>query len=366
MQHIVHLEAGRHLYGGARQVMLLTKGLAERGHRSTLVCPPDSEMSTAVPAGVEVHTMNMAGDLDAAFAYRFGKWLERERPDMVHVHSRRGADMWGGMGARWAKVPAIISRRVDNPEPALMGPMKYRRYERVIGISNGVLEQLRTTGVPEHKLRLVHSAVEAEACQPSWRKAQFRAAFNLHDADLVVVCAAQFIPRKGHEVLLRAWGDVVAACPAARLLLFGRGAEEQALRERVKQSVFGATVQFAGFRHDLREFLGHADVLVHPALREGLGIALLEAQAAGVPVVAARSGGIPEAVADGQSGVLVAPEAPDELARALTRVLRDAELRSRLGAGGRVHVQDRFSVDAMVAGNLAVYDEVLDVDTVPA
>jgi glycosyltransferase involved in cell wall biosynthesis len=360
MSHIVHLETGRHLYGGGRQVLTLMDGLVDQGFRCTLVCPMDSEIRTATNSGVQVQTMSMAGDLDASFAFRFGKWLDQADADLVHVHSRRGADLWGGMGAKWANVPAVLSRRVDNPEVPVMGPMKYRRYARVIGISEGILKQLRKIGVSEEKLRLVHSAVNVDACQPSWTREQFLDAFGLKKDNLAVVCVAQFIPRKDHHGLIEAWSDVVGVCPDARLLLFGRGPEEENLQKIVQQSVLGSTVHFAGFRDDLRQFIGCADVLVHPALSEGLGIALLEAQAAGVPVVATRVGGIPEAVADGKSGSLVEPGDTDKLARALIRLLRDADLRQRLGEGGRVHVANNFGTTAMIAGNLAVYKELLE------
>ncbi len=358
MPHIVHLETGRHLYGGGRQVLMLVEGLLAHGVASTLVCPPDSDISTAAHPDVNIHTLPMSGDLDAAFAYRFAKLLQDLRPDLVHVHSRRGADMWGGMGAKWAKIPAVLSRRVDNPESSMMGAMKYSRYERVIAISNGVMEELQNTRVSPRKLCLVHSAVDADACQPSWSREQFLDAFGIGDRQLAVVCAAQFIPRKGHRYLLDAWAEVTAACPDARLLLFGQGPEQETLQEEMRQSVHGSTVHFAGFRADLREFLGHADLLVHPAQREGLGVALLEAQAAGVPVLATRAGGITEAVADGASGVLVEHGNYAELAKQMIRLLRDAELRSRLGQGGREHMRKNFAPAEMVAGNLQVYQDV--------
>jgi len=366
MPHIVHLEAGRHLYGGGRQVLMLTEGLLAHGFESTLVCPPDSAISTAAHPDVKIRTVPMAGDLDAAFGYRFAKLLQDVRPDLVHVHSRRGADMWGGMGAKWAKVPAILSRRIDNPESAMLGMMKYSRYERVIGISNGVMDELRNARVPDNKLCLVRSAVDANACQPSWTREQFREAFGIGDKQQAVVCAAQFIPRKGHRNLLDAWAEVVGACPDARLLLFGQGPELEILRAEMRDSVHGSTVHFAGFRADLREFLGHADLLVHPAQREGLGVALLEAQAAGVAVLATRAGGITEAVAEGKSGVLVEPGNYAELAKSMVRLLRDAGLREKLGAGGREHVAENFSPAAMVSGNLGVYRGVLDELHVPS
>jgi glycosyltransferase involved in cell wall biosynthesis len=241
-----------------------------------------------------------------------------------------------------------------------MGPLKYRRYQRVIAISKGVEAQLRATGVPAAAIRLVHSAVPPADEQAAWSDDQFRKTFNLNEQDLVVLCVAQFIPRKGHDVLLEAWSEVVSACRDARLLLLGRGPEEERLRQKVKAAVYGGSVQFGGYRDDLRQFLGHAAVLAHPAVREGLGIAVLEAQAAGVPVVAARAGGLPEAVAEGVSGLLVEPQDAGQLAHALIRLLRDAELRRTFGAAGRRHVAACFGPAAMVAGNLAVYREVLE------
>ncbi|NND53780.1 MAG: glycosyltransferase family 4 protein [Gammaproteobacteria bacterium] len=360
MTHVVHLETGRHLYGGGRQVLMLSKGLTERGVQSTLVCPPDSDIATSADPFVNVHALNMGGDLDAGFAFRFSEFLRDIEPDLVHVHSRRGADMWGGLGARWAKVPAVLTRRVDNPEPALLAPMKYGRYQRVIGVSNGILNVLRQMGVAEDKLRLVYSAVDAENCQPVWTHDQFKEAFELHDNSQTVACVAQFIPRKGHNVLFEAWADVNAACPDARLLLFGRGPDRERLQAQVGDSVYGASVHFAGFRADIRDFIGLTDVLVHPARQEGLGVVLLEAQAAGVPVIASRAGGMPEAIADGVSGELVEPGNAGELAKRLIRLLRDAELREAMGAAGRVRVADYFSPQAMVSGNLAIYREIVD------
>jgi glycosyltransferase involved in cell wall biosynthesis len=161
-------------------------------------------------------------------------------------------------------------------------------------------------------------------------------------------------------VLLDAWPEVLVACPNARLLLFGQGAEEQHLRAQAERAGLGNRVIFAGFRADLLRFLGHADLVAHPALREGLGVSLLEAQAAGLPVVACRAGGIPEAVADGASAWLVPPGNAVALAGALVQLLQNHDRRHAMGEAGRAHVAQNFSIDAMVSGNLAVYRELLE------
>jgi glycosyltransferase involved in cell wall biosynthesis len=358
--HIVHLETGQHLYGGARQVLMLLDGLAREGVQTTLVCPPDSAISTAADVGVtNVVTLPMRGDLDITFASRFGRWLKQAQPDLLHVHSRRGADLWGGLAANRTGVPAVLTRRVDNPELPLLGALKYRAYKRVIAISGAIRQQLVTDGVGTDRIRVIRSVIQPEDCQPDWSRAQFLDAFGLTEEHKAVVCAAQFIPRKGHADLLAAWPAVVAACPQARLILFGQGPDEQALRKVVQQAGLEATVQFAGFRNDLRHFLGRADVLVHPALQEGLGICLLEAQAARVPVVATRAGGIPEAVSEGDSAILVPPSNPLALAGTLGQLLADSELRARMGTAGFDYVSQKFSPQAMVSGNLGVYQELL-------
>jgi glycosyltransferase involved in cell wall biosynthesis len=197
------------------------------------------------------------------------------------------------------------------------------------------------------------------AATPAWTREQFLQAFDLEPQQLAVVCVAQLIARKGHAFLLDAWPDVVRAHPEARLLLFGRGEGLQSLRIQAEREGIAGSLRFAGFRADLPDFLAHADLLVHPALREGLGVCLLEAQAAGVPIVASRAGGIPEAVADGESGVLVQPGQAPELASAIVSLLGDAARRRALGDGGQRQVAQHFSVDRMVAGNLDVYRELL-------
>lgn len=358
--HIVHLETGRHLYGGARQVLMLLEGLSARGISVSLVCPSESAIATAADAGsTNVVTLPMRGDLDLAFARRFGGWLANARPDLVHVHSRRGGDLWGGLAARRANIPAVLSRRVDNPEVPLIGAMKYRLYDSVIAISAAIRQQLLIDGVRAARVRVVPSAVDESACRPSWSREQFLEAFGLGDDNLVVICVAQFIPRKGHADLLGAWPAVVAKNPQARLILFGHGPAEQAMRKRAADTGIAETVRFGGFREDLRQFMGRADVLVHPALKEGLGVCLLEAQAAGVPIVAAGAGGVPEAVSDGETGLLVPPGDCVALAGALIRMLGDQGMRSRMGAAGRDRIAQHFSPTTMVSGNLEVYEQVL-------
>lgn len=118
-----------HLYGGARQVLYLLEGLAERGVENLLVVPTGSAVGAKAGSGTaRVEYIRMAGDLDLGVILRLYRIIRRESPDLVHLHSRRGADILGGVAARLAGVPALLTRRVDNPESRWLVGAKYRLY----------------------------------------------------------------------------------------------------------------------------------------------------------------------------------------------------------------------------------------------
>jgi len=353
------VETGRHLYGGARQVLLLMLGLRTRGHLSTLICPADSDIAAAArQLGLAVHGVTMRGDVDAGFTWRLARLLSRLRPDLVHVHSRRGADTLGGMAARLARVPAILSRRVDSADLPGFGRFKYTLYRRVIAISTCIRDQLAALGVPAAKLRLVHSAVAVADESDRASRQAFADEFTMPAQAFSIAVVAQLIPRKGHRFFLEAVAALRESHPEIRAILFGIGPLQTQLAVQTTELGLDEQVQFVGYRSDLDRFIGHFKLLVHPAEREGLGMAILEAQAAGVPVVGFRTGGLVEAVADGETGLLVAPGDVPALTAAIRRLIEDDEERTRFAAAGPARICSDFGVDAMVDGNLAVYCEV--------
>ncbi len=356
---ILHVEAGKHLYGGARQVLYIVEGLAARGVTNLLACPAGSEMARQQPAGTRVVAMKMGGDGDLGMVSRLASLIRAEKPDLVHLHSRRGADTWGGLAARLAGVPCVLSRRVDNPESRLAVAIKYRLYDHVITISEGIRQVLLSEGLAPGKVSCVRSAVDATPYLVPVDRAAFCAEFGLPADALVAGVVAQLIPRKGHRYLLAALPALLARHPALQVLIFGQGPLEAELRAEVEAAGLSGAVRFTGFRHDLPRWLGGLDMLVHPADMEGLGVSLLQASAAAVPIVTSRAGGLPEAVQDGVTGILCPPGDVTALAAAIDRLAGDAALRARFGAAGRARILAEFSIDAMVDGNLRVYRQVL-------
>ncbi|MEJ2576501.1 MAG: glycosyltransferase family 4 protein [Gammaproteobacteria bacterium] len=358
---VLHVEAGRHLYGGARQVLYLLEGLARHGVESVLAAPAGSEIAIqASPHVRELRAIPMGGDLDARLLFRLRRLACEVRPDLVHVHSRRGADLWGGLAARLTGTPAVLSRRVDNPEPRWLVAVKYRPYRRVITISEGIRQVLLAEGLPSAKVICVPSAVRAEEYRRPCDRAAFRRALGIPATALLAGVMAQLIRRKGHRHLFAALPAVLRDHPGLHVVVFGQGPLRTALEREVALGGLAEHVHFLGFRDDLPDLLGCLDLVVHPADMEGLGVSLLQAAAAGLPLIGTRAGGIPEVVRDGMSGLLIDPGDVEALAQAMRRLLAEPELRARLGAGGRRLVAERFDVEAMVSGNIAVYRGVLN------
>jgi glycosyltransferase involved in cell wall biosynthesis len=353
---VVHVETGRQLYGGPLQVLYLMQGLKARGHRNVLVCADDAAIAGVVrDCADRVHAIKMGGDLDFGFIGRLQRVLGAERPQLVHLHSRRGADVLGAIAARRARVPVVLSRRVDNPEHPLIARFKYRLYDRVVTISRGIYDVLRAEGVPHAKMSVALDAVDAARFQGACDRAWFEREFDLAPGARVIGMVAQFIERKGHRYLLQAAPDVLAEFPDARFLLFGKGPLHDQVRAQIQARGLADKIALPGFRSDLERVLPCLTALAHPAEMEGLGVSLLQASAAGVPIVASAVGGIPEAVADGDTGYLIPPRDAAALAQALKRLLRDPAQASRMGQAGRMRVQTRFSIDAMVEANLSAY-----------
>jgi glycosyltransferase involved in cell wall biosynthesis len=363
---VVHVETGLHLYGGAQQVAYLLDGLSRRGIDNHLVCPPGAAIGRHfADSTVRVHELPCSGDADIGFIFRLARLLRRLKPDIVHLHSRRGADVLGGLAARWAGVPSVLSRRVDNAEAAWIARLKYRLYRRVICISQGIADVLLGEGVDPNRLRVVRSAVDATPWTTPETRAAFRAEFDLDavaEDSLLLGVVAQLIERKGHRILFEALTQRRSTAPIA-LVVFGQGPLRDALEAQAGE--LDLPVRFAGFRQDLPRWLGCLDLLIHPALMEGLGVSLLQASAAGVPIIASRAGGMPEAVRDGLNGRLVPPADVEALRNVLDELIDDDAQRQRLAAAGPRLIADAFSTDVMVEGNLAVYREIGGVSSGP-
>lgn len=357
---VMHIEAGRHLFGGAQQVAYLVNGLVKLNVDNIVVCPPNAELINEFDdSSVTLLPTKMKGDIDVGMVFRLRQIIQQHKPDLVHVHSRRGADLFALWAAKLCGVKVILSRRVDNTEPSWFARYKYNAYDSVVTISEGIRQVLLDEGVNPNHVQTILSAVDIGKFQRPQNREWLNDEFGLRNEDFVIGMLAQLIERKGHKVLFEAIPKILEQVSHAKILIFGKGPLESELKSFVASSDFQQSVIFAGFRTDIAKILANFDLLVHPAFTEGLGVSLLQASCSGVPIVASAVGGIPEAVADGENGLLIEPKDPRALADAVCRLATDETLREKMSINAKQRIQRLFSTEVMVQKNYDNYRRVL-------
>lgn len=355
---ILHLEFGRHVYGGPIQVVYLVQGLSEISDiENHVVVPLESDLDTCFPEDAEVttHKIAIGGEADFRVYFRLRALIRRVQPDVLHIHSRRGADSWGILAARHENLPFILTRRVDNVDAAWLTRWRTRKASFVVGISRRICEVMREGGADPRNLRCVLDTVDTQAYRPGGDKRLLAEVTGTSPETPRIAIIAQLIERKGHRILFEAIPGILEHHPDAVFLVFGKGPLEESLKKRVAAEPWSGQLRFMGFRTDLDRLLPSLDLVVHPAFMEGMGVSLLQASACGVPIVASKAGGIPEVVDDGVNGFLVEPGNPSDLANRVNELLGDPRLRQQMAQAGRDIALERFSIRRMAVDYLDLY-----------
>jgi len=357
--HILHIETGKHLYGGALQVLYLLEGLKSKGCDNSLVCPSGSSIGKKSRNYADTYEVPVRGELDPAFGFRLWRIVKKTKPDIIHVHSRRGADLWGGLAALMTKTKAVVTRRVDNPEQAWLARIKYRLYDRVIVISKGIRSVLLAEGVPAKKLIYIPSGIKVSQYKRPCEKDWFVREFALNTNNQIIGFVGQFIERKGHRYLIEAAPSIIERFPYVHFLFLGQGPLEEKLKALCREKHIWNYFSFTGFRGDIPRILPCLDLLIHPAEMEGLGVSLLQAAAAAIPIIAGGVGGVPEIVQNGVNGYLINPQSTGEIIDSTCDLLSDREKMRRFGRSGSKIVSSSFSLPKTIEGNFSVYQELL-------
>jgi len=315
--------------------------------------------------GVPVTDLGMTAKWRWDAFWRLYRLLRRERPTILHSWMFH-ANVPGRVIGRLAGVPIIITSR-RNVE--IGGEMRERLLRWTAGLDDKVIAvcelarraQIERTHAAPQNVVTVHNGLDVAefgTLNPEAR-ATTREAFGIPPTAPLVGSVGRLHPQKDFATLLKAMVCVRDRLPDAHLLLVGDGDLKPELVSQARSLELAQTVTFAGHRTDIPEILSAVDLLVLPSLWEGLPNALLEAMAAGLPVVATAVGGTPEVVVDGVTGFLVPPRDPQALADAILRLLRNPELRQRMGEAGRARVAAHFSIEQMVHKTEALYEQLL-------
>jgi len=215
----------------------------------------------------------------------------------------------------------------------------------------------RTERYWEGKFRKIYNGVEPMTAWSSGEREAFRQREGIPADAFVAACVSNFYPYKGHAELVEAAARVLTAFPNVLFLLVGRDSGTlEATRTRVRERGIEGSVRFLGSRADVPNLLRASDLFVHPSREEGFSNAILEAMAAGLPVVACDVGGNPEAVVDGETGRLVPPRDPERFACGMVELIADESKRKIFGEAGQRRASERFSLDRMVGEMESLYE----------
>ena len=312
------------------------------------------EMELAA-AGIQVTKLGRRYPWDFAIVWRLARELRRARPSIVHSYLSF-ANLLSVLVAGAAGVPCVVLSQRSSYASSLspfwlrVARWAHRRASHVIANSNAARQEEIAAGFPPERISCVPNGIDV----PNESPPESRASLDLPEGPLAV-CVGQLVMEKDHATLLAAWALVRKSAPTATLALLGAGALQSDLEAQAQAAGIAASVLFLGARHPSLPWIRAADLVVQSSVSEGMPNAVLEAMAAGRPIVATRAGGIPELVEDGVSGLLVPARDPEALARAILDLLGDATRRGALGARARERASREFSVARMVARTEAVY-----------
>lgn len=349
--------------GGAETHLLsLCQGLVAVGHRVHVIYLKGRGTLNSAFADLGIHPEKIPLERPAqlpACVYRLYRHLKRHRYSVVHTHLLK-SNFAGSIASHLAGNPHVVASK-HNDEWQLLNPViaRLHRYsskldQSVICASRHILEHtVRHGGVDRTKCRTLHYGVEdlpGAVDEPS-----LRTELNLGDSVSLIVCVARLVPRKGHVHLLDALATVLEKRADVRLVIVGDGPTRRDLERCCGDRGLTPHVVFLGQRLDVPRILRGSDVFVLPSEAEGFGRVILEAMAATKPVVASRVGGIQEIVVHGETGFLVSPRNPRELAERLLELLDDPQRAAELGHAGRRRLLEHFSMQSMMDETLAIY-----------
>jgi glycosyltransferase involved in cell wall biosynthesis len=295
------------------------------------------------------------------------------RPGVVHTHSGK-AGLLGRMAAHALRVPAIVHTVHGAPfhpyqsrgsQAVFRGCERFaaRRCDALVSVADAMTDLLVEANVaPREKFTTVYSGIEVEPFLEADRhRARVRRQLGYGDEHVVVGKVARLFHLKGHEYVVLAAKQVIAAQPNVRFLFVGDGLLSEQIREHVRRAHLESYFQFTGLvvPEQIPELLSAMDLVVHASLREGLARVLPQALIAGKPVISYDVDGAREVVIPDQTGILLPPMSIDSLAEGICRLAADPALRNRLGAEGRQRFTDRFRHEHMTRQLRALYQRIL-------
>jgi glycosyltransferase involved in cell wall biosynthesis len=362
---VMHVDDQAGWRGGEQQMLYLAEGLARRSIPTGAVLQSGGPAAReAQKAGIEVFELPMRGELDLVAAWRIARLARAGRFNILHSHTAHAHTLiLLAAGLFRARCRVVVHRRIEFPVGRSafgLGRLKYRfGVDAFIAISNRVKETLMDAGVPEWKVFVVRSATDPQRFINAAVSPGLRASLGIPEDAFVVGNVGALVGHKDHGALLEACRIVRGAIPRTWVVIVGEGPLRESIVNAARRLHMLDRLVMTGFRWDVPQLIRMFDVFALSSSEEGMCSALLEAAAAGCPVVATDAGGVREAVLPGETGTVVPVRNPQALAEGILEAAHKPERARTMAERGRERVLKKFNADALTGQTLEVYRRVL-------
>ncbi|MGE5300742.1 MAG: glycosyltransferase family 4 protein [Acidobacteriota bacterium] len=370
---VMNLISGNGRGGSDRLALDLSVGLKERGHRVIFGAPADCYLSReAEHTNVQTFNLYPSGNIDMAGLNELVQFCNKEAIDILNAHHSHSRHLLLVAKFRGLKAKIVFTRHcILNTVPFFGALPSNLVVDMNIAVSNAVANSLIRSGIFRRRVRLVYGSVDTQKFQgiPHQTVEEYKARYFAGGYDFVIGMVARLIhdgnfdpampTPKGHDVLIRA---VAQLDNRTAILFLGPCLERDIEKLHLMARHYGLPEErliFAGFQEDMAPFYQMMDLAVLPSPHEGLGLAIIEAMAAGVPCIGANSGGVAEIITHGKDGFLVKPGDSAELAEKIAALRSSAPLREEFAAEGKKTVAARFDLALMAERTEEVFSQLV-------
>ncbi|MFP7753818.1 glycosyltransferase [Thermodesulfobacteriota bacterium B35] len=370
--HVLHLVLSLQVGGAERVVVSLVRGQKEYSLKQTVCCL--DEIGTLgeelIASGFSVQVLIRKPGVDWQLAWKLRKFCRQHQVDLIHTH---GESPWfyGALASRvipWTEIPCIttIHGYGGGDRQELDG---YRLWKflcllsrKVVFVTDVFHRELKQSGMPSDKMLTIVNGVDfTPLAIPVSSVEKLKNRYDITD-EFIIGIVARLSPIKNHALLLRAVARLASTSSRPlRLLIVGDGPERTNLESLVAEFCLDKQVVFCGEQSDVASYYALFNAFVLPSFSEGISMTILEAMAAGVPVIASAVGGNEEVITHGRNGLLFSSNNLDGLVSALLAIMEDSEMARMLSREGRSSVHTTFSMKTMLKNYRQLYNEVLGI-----
>jgi glycosyltransferase involved in cell wall biosynthesis len=366
---ILHLISSSGFLGAENVLLELSKETVKQGYWVTIGILENRNnlhrelADKAKEEGIKVQIFPCAGRFDSKTINSIKNFIDSDRPNILHSHNyKSNFYAWRALSGR--KTPWVTTNHGKRLGMKLsvynrLNILFMKKADKIVAVSQALADEMTKKGIPSTKILVIDNGIDLQRFTNLRENNGLRKSFGLNGNNKTIGTIGSLTEEKGHIYLLEAARQFIDKYPECRFLIVGDGGQRQFLEEKTSRLGLSGRVIFTGSRKEVPEILSMLDAFVLPSIKEGLPMALLEAMASRVPVIATKVGAIPNVIEDGISGMLIPPRDPKAIVDAVNSLLSNGHSAQEMAQKGFERVRDNFSSKIMSEKYMAVYKELL-------